>query len=213
MIAGIEGPAQQGECVLDVRRFDKFEAAVFDERNLVPGQFDFESVAVVAIAKQHRLTAQRHALLTPLEDAPDQVGRLGRIIGHRDQPRCWPAAGAGGAERLVERPAGVRDQRVGGIEYRLCGAIVAMQADMRGRRRELASKPIDVFDIGAPKRINGLRIIAHHEQAMATGTQAGQQLDLQAVAVLVFVHQHVIKTGPRALRESGILHRMTPPEQ
>ena len=54
-VARVLGEPQQRQHVLDVRRFEKLQAAEFDEGNVAPGQLDFERTAVVRGAEQHRL--------------------------------------------------------------------------------------------------------------------------------------------------------------
>ena len=58
-VARVFGKPQHRQHVLDVRGFQKFQAAEFHEGNVAAGQFDFERPAVMRGAKQHRLRFQR----------------------------------------------------------------------------------------------------------------------------------------------------------
>ena len=68
-VARIFRPAQDRQHVLDVRGFEKLQAAEFDERNVAPGQLDFERAAVVRGAEQHRLRLQREPGLAARQHA------------------------------------------------------------------------------------------------------------------------------------------------
>ena len=46
-IARVLRPAQDCEHILDMRGFEKFEPAIFNERNVAPPKLDFEKVAVM----------------------------------------------------------------------------------------------------------------------------------------------------------------------
>jgi hypothetical protein len=45
--------------------------------------------------------------------------------------------------------------------------------------------------VGAAEAVDGLGVVAHHGEAAAVGLHGQQDAGLQAVGVLVFVHQHV----------------------
>ena len=70
------GQPQDRQRVLDMRRFEELQAAVLHERDVPPGQLDFQRVAVVGGAEEDRLLAQRDARLEVLQDAADQVVAL-----------------------------------------------------------------------------------------------------------------------------------------
>ena len=50
-----------------MRRLEKLEAAVFDERDVAPHELQLEHVAVICRAKEHRLAPQVHAALARIE--------------------------------------------------------------------------------------------------------------------------------------------------
>ena len=66
-IARIVRPAQHADHVLDMRGFQEFQAAVFDERDLAAHQLHFEQVAVAVAAEQHRLALEGRAGFAPLQ--------------------------------------------------------------------------------------------------------------------------------------------------
>ena len=80
-IARVFGKAQQRQHVLDVRGFEEFQPAEFDERDVAAGQFDLERTAVVRGAEQHGLRFERKPGLAALQypsrphSAPDRFRR------------------------------------------------------------------------------------------------------------------------------------------
>jgi hypothetical protein len=60
---------------------EEFEAAIFDEGNIAPAEFDLERVAVMRGAEQHRLPAQRDAGLAMVEQALSQEWDRARAMG------------------------------------------------------------------------------------------------------------------------------------
>src|SRR5579859_4493794 len=69
-------PAQESQYVLDMRGFEEFQAAEFDEGNVAPGQFDLERSAVVRGSEQHRLLLQCDSSFAMVQDALRHVARL-----------------------------------------------------------------------------------------------------------------------------------------
>ena len=132
-VARVLRPAQDRQHVLDVRGLDEFEPAVFDERDVAPGQLDFEQRAVVRGAEQHRLAAQIDPGLAVVEHAIGDIGGLRRLVGRGDEARQL-GRGAGRDQRLGDALAGARDHRVGGGEDRLGRAIVVLERDDGGGR-------------------------------------------------------------------------------
>ena len=117
-ILRIVGPAQDRQKILYMRGLEKFQAAVFHVRNIAAHQLQFEQIAVMRAAKQHRLVAQLNALLARRKHSLDHVLRLGEFVDDADQSRV----GAGGAPRTQIFPELLRSachERVCDIEYGL----------------------------------------------------------------------------------------------
>ena len=93
-IARIVGPAQHRHHVLDVRRLQELEAAVFHERNVALGQFDFEHVAVMRAAEQDGVAFQRTADFTRRQDLARDVLRLRLRVIDGDVERLLRRIGA-----------------------------------------------------------------------------------------------------------------------
>src|SRR5258707_15528576 len=70
-VTGVLDPAKNAKHILDVRRFEELQSAVFDEGDTPGGEFDLKLIAVLAGTEQHRLPFQVHAALARLEAAPD----------------------------------------------------------------------------------------------------------------------------------------------
>jgi hypothetical protein len=70
-----------------VRGFEKFQTAVFYERNIAPRELDFELSTVMGSSEQHRLRFQRRACFPSIEDLLGHVPSLGRLIGNSREER------------------------------------------------------------------------------------------------------------------------------
>ena len=84
---------------------EEFEAAIFDEGNIAPAEFDLERVAVMRGAEQHRLPAERDSSLTVVEHAVSDIFGLSRLILDIGQERSL--------RRSLGRIKGLRDPRMG----------------------------------------------------------------------------------------------------
>ena len=134
--ARVVGQAQQREEVLDVRRLEVAQAAVLDERDAPARELELEQVGVV-----RRCASARPARAAPCPArAPPARGRTtssacGGLVAARRRARARAARRARRAARLGKRARGLRGDRVGGVEDRLRGAVVALERDHRGVRR------------------------------------------------------------------------------
>jgi hypothetical protein len=68
-----------------VRGFQKLEAAVFDERNIPPCQFDLELGRVIGRSKKNGLGSERYSFFTRLQDPIGDIAGLARLVGDRCQ--------------------------------------------------------------------------------------------------------------------------------
>ena len=105
------------------------------------------------------------------------------------------------------------DHAVGGGEDRLRRAVVAIERDDVGRRRELAREVEDVAHRRGAERIDRLRVVADDGEAAPVGLQRQQDRGLQAVGVLIFVDQHMVEAAADVVGERRIAHRLRPVEQ
>ena len=127
--------------------FEELEPAPLLERNLAVAQLDLEIGRHVAGAEEHRHLPERSPLLVQFENTLHHKARLLRLILDRDEPGGF-APFAFGPEVLGESLVGARNERIGGVENRLRGAIVLLKRDDR-RAWELARKVEDVAEGGA----------------------------------------------------------------
>ena len=72
-ILRIVRPAQHREHVLHVRGFEKLQPAVLHVGDVAADQFQFQHVAVMRAAEQHRLALERHAALARFQHARHHV--------------------------------------------------------------------------------------------------------------------------------------------
>ena len=104
-------------------------------------------------------------------------------------------------------------QRIGYIQHLLGRAVVLRQRDRFRRRLKGLREPQDIFHRRGAERVDRLRIVADHRQSRAVGFQCMQDLRLQLVGVLVFIHQHVVEVRADVLREVRLGHHPVPVEQ
>ena len=159
-----------------MRGIEEFQAAELHERNVAARQLDLQRPAVMRGAEQHRLRLQRRAGLALLQHLLADVAGLPGFVAHGDQPRPFGRS-ALGPEILGEALAGLADHRIGGGEDRLGRAVVAVERDDLGRRRELRGEIEDVAHFGGAKGIDRLRVVADHGQTLARPASAPSRID------------------------------------
>ena len=71
----------------------------------------------------------------------------------------------------------------------------------------------DVAHRRGAERIDRLRVVADHGEAVPAGLQRQQDRRLQPVGVLIFVDQHMIEAAADLVGERRIAHRLRPVEQ
>ena len=176
-----------------MRSFEELEAAVLHVRDVPAHELEFEHVAVIGVAEQHRLATQVDAALARLEHAVGDEDRLCLFVEHRHVLR-QRAGTTHAVQVLAVLPRALRHQRVGGVEHGLRRTIVFLERDDARGRREALRELQDVLDRGGTERIDRLCVVADHGESGAVGLQPQQDLGLHDVGVLVFVDQHVVET-------------------
>ena len=190
-VARVLQHAQDGQHVLDVRRLQELQSAVFDERNIAARQLQLQQVAVVARAKQDGLLAERRALLAVLQDLLADLGALLGLVGAGEQHR--PRAAGAHRPQVFGKPlARVGDDRVRDVQDRPRRAVVLLERDA-SRAREMAREIQDVAHGGGAKGVDRLRVVADHHQVAVRRAQRLEDLRLERVGVLVFVDQDVLE--------------------
>ena len=147
-----------------------------------------------------------------IEHAFDDGAGLIGFIPDRDDLRLRGGL-ALGAQVLGEALARKANDAIGSGKDRLRRTIVAVQRDDGRRRRELRREIEDVAHGGGAKRIDRLRVVADHRQTVPLRLQCQQDGRLQAVGVLIFVHQNMIETPADMLGECGLAGHLRPVQQ
>ena len=163
-------------------------------------------------AEQHRLALQRDPGLAQRQGAVGDPGGLLALARDPDDRR-----------RLDRRPVapqllgmalgGQGDDRVRGGEQRRRRAVVALERDHLGRRREAAGEVEDVAHLGGAKRVDRLGVVADDGEAAAVGLEAEQDRRLQPVGVLVLVDQHMVEARRHRRAHRRLAERRRPPDQ
>ena len=129
-------PPQDAQHIFEMCRFKELQPAVFDEWDAAAPEFNLELVAMVAGAEQHGLSFQVNSCLAMLQDTLDYIVDLGCFIARDDQLGPF-------SRRLVRKELFAKsfgclcDHRVSCFQNRLRRAVVLLERDDVGRRREL----------------------------------------------------------------------------
>ena len=143
-----------------------------------------------------------------LDDAAGLVG----FVAHRDQPR-FCAGRPLGPEILGETLLCQVDHAIGGGKDRLRRAVVTVERDDFGGRRELPGEVEDVAHGRGAERIDRLGVVADHGEAASARFQRQQDRRLQPVGVLIFVDQHMIEPAADVVGKRRIAHGLRPVQQ
>ena len=92
---------------------------------------------------------------------------------------------------------------IGGVQDRLGRAIVLLEPQHRGGRREVLGKVEDVAHGGGAKAVDRLGVVADHGEAAPVRLEPQQDLRLKRVGVLIFVDQDEVEAGRRRPRRSA----------
>ncbi len=159
-------------------------------------------------AIQHRHIVQLDALLAKLQRALRHKGRL-FVGGAAHHFRGLLARGAAGGQFLGELPRVRRDGRVGDVEYFRCAAIIRF--DFVNLRAGITLGELhNVRVVRAAPRVDALRIITHHHHVFVARTEQINQLRLQQIRILIFVHQHKLK--PLLIHRANVLVLLHQPQ-
>ena len=92
VVGGVGQDPGGGEEVLDVSGVSEPQPAELHVRDLARAAVDLQDVAMVRGADQHRLVAQRSAVLVRVEHPGADLPGLGRLVVAADQQRRHPGA-------------------------------------------------------------------------------------------------------------------------
>ena len=149
-------------------RFQKLQAPELPVGDIAADQLHLQSIGMMTGPEQHRLIAEALPGLAVVEHGFHGVQRLALIVFQRDKTRARPLT-TGRHQVFVIAAAGLGDDGVGRIQYRLGGAIVLFQRHDARRWVELLGEVEDVFNAGRAEAVNRLGIVPHDGQAGPIG--------------------------------------------
>src|SRR5690348_16844317 len=153
---------------------DELEAAALDKRDVAALELEFEIERMKAGTEEHCDLAQLDTLLAQFQDALGYETRLHMLVLRANQQRTELAAALGG-KNLGVFVRGARYDFIGDVEDALQRAIVLLELDHARAGEDFLRKVHDVAKVGAAKRIDRLRVVAHrHHVAMGRGEQSHQ---------------------------------------
>ena len=95
-----------------------------------------------------------------------------------------------GPEGLVLTADIVFNDGVCRVQYILRRTVILLQLDHTGFRIYFF-KIQYITDIGAPKLVNGLVVVAYHAQIPVPGRQQTDEFKLRRIGILVFIHHNI----------------------
>ena len=203
---------ERREHVLDVRRFDEAQAAVFHEGNPAHPQLELEQSRMVRRTDKHRLLVQGNPGFAVRQDTiADRVG-LRVLVCAAHELRAGTRRRPCRLQHRREPDGRIRSNGIGDVEDLLARAIVGLQNHGRRRRKHLIELE-NVARLRGAERVQRLRIVADHRDARVIAPQRGEDVHLEAVDVLVLVHEHVIERARETRTETIVLRRRPPEEQ
>ena len=78
---------------------------------------------------------------------------------------------------------------------------------------KLLWKVEDVADLGSPKRVDRLRVVADDSQARAIRLQRGEDRRLQAIGVLIFIDEDMVEARGKMRGDLGLARHLRPVEK
>ncbi len=202
---------QIGRHVLDVRLLEEANAARDAERNVAPREFQLQFERVKVRAIEHRHLVQVAAFLAQFQHALRDEGRLlvGVAAGHEHRLAAGLFRRGEFLGELVDvrRDRGVRD----GKNLRRAAVI---DLDLVNLRAGIAlGKFEDVAEVRAAPRVDALRIVAHHHHVLVLRAEQIDEVALELVRVLVFVHENELEAALVTLAHVLVLLQELEPER
>ena len=105
------------------------------------------------------------------------------------------ALAARGPQLLAEPRRIVGDHRVGAGEDVPGRPVILLERDDLGGRHELVREPEDIFDLRRAERVDRLRVVTDHGDALSIRLQRPEDLCLHDIRVLVLIDEYVIEHG------------------
>src|SRR5262245_11870905 len=153
-----------------MRRFEKFEAAEFDEGNITARELDFEAGTVMGCPKENGLGFQNNSSFSRFENPFDDIAGLCGVVRNIDEVRLFRRR-AVRPEVFGEALGGELDDGVSRSKYRLCRSVIALQRYDFRLWTEMAGEIEDVAHGRRPKGIDRLRVVADNRQTAPGGLQ------------------------------------------
>src|SRR5689334_23190914 len=164
----------------------KLKTAALNEWNTMACKFDFEIERMEARSEQNSDIPERHTFLAQLEYLLTNELRLHLLTSRLDE--LGPRAGMfPGKKSFFIAFRGALYNLVRDVQNRLRAAVIFFELD-DACSREVLRKIHDVAEIGAAEGINALRIITDHGHVLVCSGQQADDLGLQMIRILIFVH-------------------------
>ena len=172
---------------------EKANAARDREGDLAAGQFELKFERVKMRTVKDGDVAKTGALVAEFQGALGDKRGLLRGIHAGDEGRFQ--AGFPGRRQFFGELAGIMgDNRVGDLQDFRRAPVIGFDFKDFGARVPLGEIE-DIGKIGPAPRIDTLRIVAHHRDIVMPGGEQIDQIALELVRILIFVHQDELETA------------------
>ena len=197
--------------VLDVRLLEKPDAAGDGEWDLALGQFELQFERVEMRAVEHGDLVHARAFLAELNHALRNKRGLLRGVHARNQ-RGFHAGFARRRKNFGELVPVGGDGGVGDLQNFRRAAVIGF--DLENFRVGITFWEFeDVFEIRAAPRVNALRVVADDRDVLMPPGQQVNQVALELVRVLIFVHEDELKAALIMFAHVGMVLKQLEPER
>ena len=211
LVARIDDELQVGGGVLDVRLLKEPDAAGDGEGDLALGELELQFQRMKVRSIQHGDLAHAHAFVVQFQHALRDEGGLLRGVHARDQGR-FHAGLARGRQFLGKLIAVGGDGGVGDLEDLGRAAVIGLDLEHPGPGitiRELQ----DVQEIRPAPGVDALRVVAHHHDVLVARGEQVDEVALQLVGVLIFVHEDELKAALVMFAHVGMVLQQLQPQR
>ena len=167
---------------------------MFHKRDVTLGKLKLKVKGVVGRTKKNGHLLKRHPLFPELKDPVGDKTALVRLVPGLVKGG-FPSPFKPGEKAFGVFLLSVLDDGVGKVQNGLAGTVVLLELDDPGPGKEFG-KLKDVSEIRPAEGVNRLGVVPHHHDVLVVFGHEADDLGLEGVGVLVFVHHDEGEAAP-----------------
>ena len=202
-VEGIVDEAKIGKHILDFLTLEELEATKYFIRNPVPRELLFEGTGEGVESHQHGKIRIAIALTKEPRDGVRDIARLAALLVRLKHFRGRTLV-VFRPEGLILSPAVVVNDEVGKFQNIFGGAVVAFQLE-HVRALEILFEMQDILNLRTTPPVDGLVVVADHEQIPVHGRKQFDNLVLYLVGVLELVYEDIAEFAAQILAHVLVL--------